>query len=255
MSDDLAIPAFLDRTGLPGMVSRAASTLASAKSAAEVLDARDQASVAYDAAKRAARFAKAKGAHDELLSKIHRAQADALEIEAAAKRKLADEYDAAQERGEVATRQNHPGSVGHVPEQNMPPATASDIGISRKDIHEARQIRDAEEAAPGIVKAAIEEAIEAGEEPTRAKVRRAVARTVKPEASVTPIRPQRGKAAIAARVRDALVALSGLPPPSEVVGFLRGTDAAITVDDHLGPAARWLGEFAELWSDYAEAAE
>ncbi len=31
----------------------------------------------------------------------HRAQADALEIEAMAKRRLADEYDAAQERGEV----------------------------------------------------------------------------------------------------------------------------------------------------------
>jgi len=248
---DLVIPAFLDRTGLPGMVSRAASTLASAKSAAEVLDARDQASVAYDAAKRAARLARAKGAHDELLSKVHRAQADALEIEAAAKRKLADEYDAAQERGEVATD----GRPVTVPDGNGLPVTAAEIGISRKDIHEARQIRDAEEASPGIVKAVIEEAIEAGEEPTRAKVRRAVARTVKPKASVTPVRPQRGKAAIAARVRDALVALSGLPPPSEVVGFLQGTDAAITVDDHLGPAARWLGEFAELWSGYAEAAE
>jgi hypothetical protein len=32
-----------------------------------------------------------------------RAQADALEIEALAKRRLADEYDAAQECGEVAT--------------------------------------------------------------------------------------------------------------------------------------------------------
>ncbi len=32
---------------------------------------------------------------------LHRAQADALEIEAGAKRRLADEYDAAQERGEI----------------------------------------------------------------------------------------------------------------------------------------------------------
>jgi hypothetical protein len=31
------------------------------------------------------------------------------------------------------------------------PATAADLGLSRKDIHEARQIRDAEEAEPGIV--------------------------------------------------------------------------------------------------------
>ena len=69
MSDDLAIPAFLDRTGLPGMVSRAALALASAKSAAEVLEARDIASVAYDTAKRAARLAKARDAHDELVAK------------------------------------------------------------------------------------------------------------------------------------------------------------------------------------------
>jgi len=37
---------------------------------------------------------------DELIAKVHRAQADALEIEATAKRRLADEYDVAQERGE-----------------------------------------------------------------------------------------------------------------------------------------------------------
>jgi hypothetical protein len=40
--------------------------------------------------------------HDTLIAATHRAQADALEIEAKAKRRLADEYDAAQERGEVA---------------------------------------------------------------------------------------------------------------------------------------------------------
>lgn len=34
----------------------------------------------------------------------HRTQADALEIEARAKRRLADEYDAAQEHGEEPTR-------------------------------------------------------------------------------------------------------------------------------------------------------
>lgn len=251
MTDDLAIPAFLDRTGLPGMVSRAASTLASAKSAAEVLEARDMASVAYDTAKRAARLAKARDAHDELVAKVHRAQADALEIEAAAKRKLADEYDAAQERGEVATV----GNPAIVPDGNNK-ATAADIGISRKDIHEARMIRDAEEASPGVVREAIEEAIEAGEEPTRAKVRRAVIKTVKPDADVRPpARPARGREAIAGRVREAITALSGLPPPGEVVGFLRGTDAAVIVNDHLGPAADWLAEFAEIWRDYAEAAE
>jgi len=251
MNDDLAIPAFLDRTGLPGMVSRAALALASAKSAAEVLEARDIASVAYDTAKRAARLAKARDAHDELVAKVHRAQADALEIEAAAKRKLADEYDAAQERGEVATV----GNPAIVPNGNNK-ATSAEIGISRKDIHEARMIRDAEVASPGIVREAIDEAIEAGEEPTRAKVRRAVLRTVKPDVDARPTpRPARGRDAIATRAREAITVLAGLPSPGEVVGFLRGSDGGFIVNDHIGPAARWLAEFAEIWRDYAEAAE
>jgi hypothetical protein len=42
-----------------------------------------------------------KKTHDEVIAAAHRAQADALEIQAAAQRRLADEYDAAQDRGEV----------------------------------------------------------------------------------------------------------------------------------------------------------
>ena len=88
---------------LTALIDRASAALAGARSAAEILEARDMASVAYDAAKKAARLGNAKRAHDELISAAYRAQADALEIEAQAKRRLADEYDAAQERGEVAT--------------------------------------------------------------------------------------------------------------------------------------------------------
>lgn len=158
------IPA-IARQSLPSLVQQAAAQLASASTAAEVLDARDTARVAYDAAKSAARFAKAKGAHDELIAKAHRAQADALEIEAMAKRRLADEYDAAQLRGEVRGQ-------GNIPDENV--STLADIGLTAKDIHEAREIRDAEETYPGIVKRTLDAAIEAGEEPTRAAVKRAV---------------------------------------------------------------------------------
>ena len=86
---------------LPGLIERAASMLSGAKTAAEVLEAREAAGLAYDIAKRTARLQTAKSAHDDLVAAAHRAQADALEIEAAAKRRLADEYDAAQARGEV----------------------------------------------------------------------------------------------------------------------------------------------------------
>jgi hypothetical protein len=42
--------------GLPALVDRAAAVLTNARSAAEVLEARDMAATAYDAAKRAARM-------------------------------------------------------------------------------------------------------------------------------------------------------------------------------------------------------
>ena len=95
----------------------------------------------------------------------HRAQADAAEIEAQAKRRLADEYDAAQERGEVAG----PGGSGanqhgaNVPEQNV--STVSDLGLTRKAIHEARQLRDAEAADPGVIRRTLDAHLESGQEP------------------------------------------------------------------------------------------
>jgi len=166
---------------LPALVARAAETLANAGTAAEVLDAGQMASFAYDVAKRLARLAKAKQAHDTLIAATHRAQADALEIEAQAKRRLADEYDAAQERGEV----QKPGGdrVSNVPDRNNAP-TVQDIGLTRKDIHEARQIRDAERERPGIVRQTLDAKLAAGEEPTRAAVKAAVARE-RPKAATT----------------------------------------------------------------------
>ena len=65
-----------------------------------------------------------------------------LEIEAGAKRRFADEYDAAQVRGEVVGRQG--GGDTTVLARNA--ATAADVGLSRKAVHEARIIRDAQAA-------------------------------------------------------------------------------------------------------------
>lgn len=155
-------------SALPALIDRAVSALSSARTAAEVLEAKDIAGLAYDAAKRAVRIGKAKQAHDSLIAAAHRTQADALEIEARAKRRLADEYDAAQDRGEVA--KGRPKSI----QDGNSSAIVADIGITSKDIHEAREVRDAEEADPGIVRRTLDEALDAGEEPTRAKVKRAV---------------------------------------------------------------------------------
>jgi hypothetical protein len=139
---------------LPSLLYRAATTLAGARTAAEVLEAREMATLAFDASKRTARLMRAKGAHEELVQVAYRMQADALEIEAAAKRRLADEYDAAQARGEVA---RHGGTRGNqhakVPDRND--ATTADLGLTRKQVHEARQVRDAEAAEPGLVRRAL----------------------------------------------------------------------------------------------------
>lgn len=157
---------------LPTLLANAAAALANARDAAEVLEARDLATLAYDAAKRTARLAKAKQAHDDLIVAAHRAQAHALQIEARAKLRMADEYDAAQERGEVASAGQHARAV---PDGNgSSRATVADIGLSRKDIHEARLIRDAEVAEPGIVGRTLKEQMERGDEPTRAALRKMV---------------------------------------------------------------------------------
>jgi len=152
---------------LPDLIDRATSALSSARDSAEVLEARDMARVAYDAAKSAGRMARAKKAHETVISAVYRAQADALLIEARAKMRLADEYDAAQERGEVAKLGDNLPSVDA---SNAKP-TAADLGLRRDEIHEARKLRNAEAQEPGATQAALSAMVERGEEPTKAKLR------------------------------------------------------------------------------------
>ena len=49
----------------------------------------------------------------------------------------------------------------------------AELGLTHKDIHDARFIRDAEAAEPGLVRRTLDERLERGEEPTRAALRRA----------------------------------------------------------------------------------
>ena len=65
---------------LPSLIERAATMLSGAKNAAEVLEAREAAGLAYDVAKRVARWQRAKAAHDDLIAAARRAQAHPLEI-------------------------------------------------------------------------------------------------------------------------------------------------------------------------------
>ena len=66
--------------------------------------------------------------------------------------RLAEEVDGAKERGELQAD----GRPKTVPDGNgFLKLTAADIGLSRKDKHEARQLRDAEAADPGVVRVRI----------------------------------------------------------------------------------------------------
>lgn len=80
-----------------------------------------------------------KAAFDHMTALAMRMQAQALRIEARAKERLAEEYDAAQERGEVAKLGDNLPSVAA---SNAKPATAADLGLRRDEIHEARRLRD-----------------------------------------------------------------------------------------------------------------
>ncbi len=166
---------------LPSLIDRASRALASARSSGEVLEARDLAHVAYDAAKSAGRMARAKKAHDDVIGAVYRAQADALMIEARAKMRLADEYDAAQDRGEIA-KVGQPSIVATP--NDTSPITAADLGIRRDEIHEARKLRDAEREQPGLIQQALQAMVAPKPtvdnpnprpvEPTRAALQRSV---------------------------------------------------------------------------------
>ena len=268
----MSVPAIIEQAGssLPQLVDHAAAGLSNARTAAEVLEAKDIASFAYDTAKRAARLARAKGAHDELIAAAHRAQADALEIEAQAKRRLADEYDSAQEMGDA---QAH-GRPKNLPDgKDFQPVTAADLGLSHKDIHEARVLRDAENADPGIVRRTLDEKLASGKEPTRAAVRRAttkvqrsVDRLKRAEESVrrfsgkkAPLLTAEDHArqvevfgtqddrAVWARVEEAIELIAEQPAPAEAVRRIPPATRHAVDTEPIRCAAAWLIEFSNLY--------
>lgn len=164
---NLSIQSNMPTDSLPVLINKATAALDNARNSAEVLEARDLARVAYDAAKSAARIMKAKQAHDTLITEVHRSQAHALAIRARAEMRLAEEYDAAQERGEVA-------GLGANQHRDEGVAASNTLGLRRDEIHEARRLRDAERVDPGVIQRTISDMVDRGEEPTRANLKREI---------------------------------------------------------------------------------
>ncbi|WP_245435061.1 SAM-dependent methyltransferase [Mesorhizobium sp. WSM3879] len=134
----------------------------------DVASARMLAAGAYDQAKAAGSYATRFHAGEHLIRKARRLQGDALLIETRAKITIATEWTAAQERGE-ASKGGRPKTV---PEGNG--FTAAEAGLTRKEIHDARKLADAERRDPGIVERAIAGRVAAGLEPSRANLRVAI---------------------------------------------------------------------------------
>jgi hypothetical protein len=154
---------------LPILIKRAAAALDSATTAAEILDARDQAIYVYSAANTVANLAKRQKAHDEIVTACRRAAGDALNIQIRALARLTEEYDTAQTRGEV---QKHGGQLPRerdVRDADIPP-TMADIGLDRKRISEARKLRDAEKVDPGIIDRTIDDQVRRGKTPSLKQV-------------------------------------------------------------------------------------
>src|SRR5690625_1620483 len=211
----MSAPAIISPEALPSLIDKAANALLSARDSAEVLEARDMARVAYDAAKSAGRIARAQAAHDEVLARVHEAQADAIRIRSLAEIRLADVYDAAQERGEV--RRDGERGKAVVDNNSFSPATAADLGIRRDEIQEARKLRDAERESPGLIDRALDAMIRppapengpapAPREPTRAELMREIeAERAARAAAKREARDQRERE-LAARIREGSKAL------------------------------------------------
>lgn len=151
-----------DQSDLVATVDRARALLDDGDYQAAVM----LSSGAYDQAKAAASFASRVKAGEQLIGKARRMQADALLIESRAKIALAYQVDEAQASGTVAM----PGRPKKVSDENH--FQLEDIGLSKAQLHEARQLRDAETKEPGIVERAIQARVEAGMEPSRAALKK-----------------------------------------------------------------------------------
>ncbi|WP_420578804.1 SAM-dependent methyltransferase [Oceaniradius stylonematis] len=150
---------------LPDLIERARACLDDgALEAARVLSGH-----AYDTAKQASALARRVAASDQLLRKAHELQGEALLIEARVQIRMADEVDAGQAAGVIATRGKRKANA-----ENDSISTLDDLGIDRAALTHARKLRDAERDKPGLAERAIAARIAEGLEPTRANLRAAI---------------------------------------------------------------------------------
>lgn len=135
---------------LPALIERAGNRLLEARSSGEVLEAKHLAEAALHYAK------VTKAANDT--------HADCLRIITRAEIRMADEIDAGQASGDVA-------SQGRPRENRQGSAVYTDLGVDHRRVSEWRELRDAGEPA---VEQAIQSALDEGRAPTKADIQKHV---------------------------------------------------------------------------------
>ncbi|MCO5153362.1 MULTISPECIES: hypothetical protein [unclassified Shinella] len=137
--------------------------------AGDIKLARKISSVAYDEAKAAANSAERVKASRALVDKARRMQAEALKIESACDIAMADAVDEAQAKGQISLRGGRPETV-----QSSDRFTLEDVGIDKRRLHDARNLRNKVLSEPDYVDRIVEARLAQGLEPTRASLRHAV---------------------------------------------------------------------------------
>lgn len=98
-------------------------------------------------------------------------------IKARALKRMAELVDEGQERGEIASRETFHGNQWNVTEQDTPPVTLPDLGISRQRLHEARKM---EPLSDSEIAEVATRANEAGRETSVAEIVRVAEQTKSP---------------------------------------------------------------------------
>lgn len=145
---------------LPALIDAARTTLAEAKTSAEVLEAKAQAQAALH--------------YSKVTKAALQVQGDCLKMVCRAEERFAEEIDAGQERGEIATGR---------PSKVLDQATLSDIGVTAPQVSDFRKVRDLGGDKVGEI---IDKAVSEGRAPTKAEVLSHHSKAVDPNVNPNP---------------------------------------------------------------------
>lgn len=143
-------------------IGKAKALLETAKTIGDVREAQLVVKVAHDMAKQ---VAKSPLASSEIKAEARQQMGEALKTERRAERRMADEVDMAQERGELPAKGQHKAHVQNV--------DMNDVGITKQEVSRARKARDFDSVCPNVYDAAVDKAVEDGKV-TKAEIERNV---------------------------------------------------------------------------------